>query len=147
TVGAIQPDLSYWPKSNWSASYVDIAAPGCGLETYQWSANSFQKVKVSGTSFAAPLVSFAGNLLKEFNTGVGRKTRIVKSGRYNAGLAGKVQSTRYLDVPAALATTFDVVRDNAGKLRLGQITWTSGNTICTLGSKSRPEIAQVSRVD
>ncbi|MEN3347109.1 MAG: hypothetical protein V7632_744 [Bradyrhizobium sp.] len=134
TVGAVSADNKYWVKSNRSKSFVDIGAPGCAVPTLFWnSANQkFEKVVLSGTSFSAPLASFASNLLQEFSPGARRKARILSSGRFSDDLRDKTRSARMLDIPVALATPFDVVRTGDGKLRLGRISWAPGRTFCNV---------------
>jgi hypothetical protein len=150
TVGAAKPDGSYWIRSNWGMSRVDLAAPGCAVPSLGWDSvtNNFKDVRLSGTSVAAPLVSFAGNLLRDLNDPARIKSRILSSGRYFLSLSDKVRSKRMLDVPTALALPFDAVRDNDGKLHLGRIVnWpASGRLIC---SSLRPvgELAQISRAE
>lgn len=132
TVGAVSSDNKYWVKSNRSRSLVDIGAPGCAVPTLSWNSTSrkFEPVVLSGTSFSAPLVSFASNLLQEFTAGARRKARIVSSGRFSGELRETTRSSRILDIPVALATPFDVVRMGDGKMRLGRITWAPGRTLC-----------------
>jgi Subtilase family len=150
TVGAANPDGTYWVRSNWSTARVDLAAPGCAVPSLGWNnvTSTFKDVRLSGTSVAAPLVSFAGNLLRDLVDPVRIKSRILSSGRYFLALGDKVRSKRMLDVPTALALQFDAIRDSNGKLRLGRIVnWPeSGFSIC---SAKRPagELAQISRAD
>jgi Subtilase family len=144
TVGGISSTGEWWPKSNQSADHVDIAAPGCGVPTLTWDGAHFSKVVVNGTSFSAPLASFAANLLQEFNLGARRKARILSSGRYYANLRTKTRSSRALDVPAALATPFDVVRTDVGTMRLGHITLPAGKTLCQ-SPMTRATFAQIHR--
>lgn len=148
TVGASEPDGTYWPKSNWSKSFVDIAAPGCGVPTIIWNSTTqtFERQSLSGTSFSAPLVSFAGNLLREYSNGARIKSRILSTGRYSAALKDDVRSSRILDVPIALATPFDAIRMADGRLRLGHINWPNGRTLCG-GEKHRGQLAQIHRAD
>jgi len=144
TVGAADAGGRYWARSNRGAARVDLAAPGCDVPSLQWNAdlNRFEEVKLSGTSFAAPLVSFAGNLLRELADPIRIKSRILYSARYSPELQGKVRSFRMLDIPTALALPFDTVRDASG-LRLGQIIWPeAGRSICGK-IKKRDEIAQL----
>ena len=134
TVGAVTADNKYWTKSNKSKLFVDIGAPGCAVPTIFWNSTSrkFEHVVLSGTSFSAPLVSFASNLLQEFSPGARRKARILSSGRFSDDLRDKTRSARVLDIPVALATPFDVVRMGDGKMRLGRISWVPGRTLCNV---------------
>ncbi|WKA29818.1 S8/S53 family peptidase [Bradyrhizobium roseum] len=148
TVGAVSSDNRYWAKSNKSQSFVDIGAPGCAVPTLSWNSTSqkFEPVVLSGTSFSAPLASFASNLLQEFTAGARRKARILSSGRFSSDLRKTTRSSRVLDIPAALATPFDVVRMGDGKMRLGRITWAPGRTLCNVPFVQN-SFAQVHRTD
>ena len=144
TVGAVSSTDQWWSKSNKSAEHVDLAAPGCGVPTFSYDGSKFTKVVVNGTSFSAPLVSFAANLLQEYASGARRKNRILSTARYSQDLLGKTRSARILDIPTALATPFDVVRTDDGKFRLGRITLSPGATLC--GSPlTRTAFAQIHR--
>jgi hypothetical protein len=144
TVGAVSSTDQWWSKSNQSPDHVDLAAPGCGVPTFNWDGTSFTKVVVNGTSFSAPLVSFAANLLQEYASGARRKNRILSTGRYSQDLVGKTRSARILDIPTALATPFDVVRNGDGTIRLGHITLSPGATLCGR-SLTRAAFAQIHR--
>src|ERR1700730_1932166 len=91
TVGAANPDGSYWIRSNWGTSAVDLAAPGCAVPSLGWNSvtSNFKDVRLSGTSVAAPLVSFAGNLLRDLIEPARIKSRILSSGRYFSSLSDK----------------------------------------------------------
>ena len=152
-VGAMDPDGKYSSFSNWGEKYVDIVAPGCAVPAIYWDAqqDGFVTSSLEGTSMAAPLVSFAVNLLgTEGWRDIGhRKSRILGSGRYSAVLDGKddskirkVRSRRALDVPTALATPFDVVRTKTG-IRYGRVNWNlAGESVCGL-KRPRSEVMQV----
>jgi hypothetical protein len=148
TVGAIKPDGTYWNKSNWSAKYVDIAAPGCGVPTFTWDPVSkrFTTLYGSGTSLSSPLVSFAGSLLRDdFTTTKRIKIRLLTSGHFYPGLVDKVASARSLDVPNAISVYFDTVRDAEDRLRLGRIDWqANGRSVCN-EIRKRNEVLQISR--
>jgi hypothetical protein len=148
TVGAVSSDNKYWVKSNKSRSFVDIGAPGCAVPTMFWNSSQkkFENVVLSGTSFSAPLVSFASNMLQEFSAGARRKARILSSGRFAADLREKTRSSRILDIPVALATPFDVVRMGDGKMRLGRIGWAAGRTFCE-APFVQGSFAQIHRTD
>jgi Subtilase family len=147
TVGGVDQTGIYWKGSDWSVHFVDIAAPGCSVPTYEWKNNQFEPVSVTGTSFAAPLVSFAANLLHDLGDAKRTKARILSSGRYNGNLLDKVWSSRMLDVATAVATPFDALRDGAGKLRLGHIQWPAGGVgFCGLQQK-KIRVGQIHLVD
>lgn len=145
TVGAIGSDDKWWSKSNKSVEHVDLAAPGCGVPTLTWDGSNFSKVVVNGTSFSAPMVSFAANLLQEYGSGARRKNRILSSGKYSEDLRKKTRSSRILDIPVALATPFDAVRTGDGSLRLGRIVLSPGGTMCGR-SLTRSAFAQIHRI-
>jgi hypothetical protein len=150
TVGGLAPDNTYWSESNYSTQFVDIAAPACGVPTFVWNtaARQFEEARLNGTSFAAPLVSFTANLLRNNAFRAARaKARIVGSGRYIESLKDKVGSSRALDVPVAVATNFDVVRMREGTLRLGMLNWPeTGKTFCKQERK-RDDFMQIHRAD
>jgi subtilisin family serine protease len=149
TVGAADFDGKYWVRSNWSTLRVDIAAPGCAVPTFAWdgTVGAFKEVPLSGTSVAAPLVSFAGNLLRDLGDTSRIKARILSTGRYFPSLADKVRSSRMLDVPVALALQFDALRDANGRLRLGHVVWPeAGSSLCGRVVR-RDEISQISTYD
>jgi hypothetical protein len=116
------------------------------VPTYGWT-DKFEEVRRSGTSFAAPLVSFAGSLLRDLGDAVRIKSRVLSSGRYFSALTTKVRSSRMLDVPTALAVQFDAIRDKEGALRLGRIDWPKGGRTVCRGMRLREQIAQISLVD
>jgi hypothetical protein len=150
TVGAADSQGKYWKKSNWSMTNVDIAAPGCAVPTYSWNGDTkkFDTVSLSGTSFAAPLVSFAANLLHGgLPDPAVIKSRILYSGRYFSDLATKVRSSRMLDVPTALAFQFDAIRDGSGKLLLGRIDWPEAGLEFCGSTRKKDDVAQLSFVD
>ena len=81
TVGALDGDGRRAAFSNWSTTAVDIAAPGC--EIASWLSNSPETTKLSGTSQAAPLVTFAAALLRSLDansTPFEIKSRLIASG-------------------------------------------------------------------
>lgn len=67
TVGMSRHDGTLHPKSNWSATYVDLLAPGCDIPSYGIEGEGQDRRLVparwTGTSFAAPLVTFTVGLL------------------------------------------------------------------------------------
>ena len=66
TVAALDLDGHKAGFSNYGADYVDIGAPGCRQPVLEFDASSgsFNLVEASGTSFAAPNVSFVAALLE-----------------------------------------------------------------------------------
>lgn len=130
TVASLDGDRRYSRFSNVGRDTVDMAAPGCQIES--WLQNSHTKTRLSGTSQAAPQVAFAATLLR---TLVGDanprwlKTRIVTSGRLlHPDDQGFTAYRVGLDIPKALYWYDDYLRlagDRAGEY-LGEITMVSG---------------------
>lgn len=150
TVGATRPDRTYAKFSNFSPQHVDLAAPGCGVQTLTWNqtAGKFEPILLDGTSLAAPLVSFTANLIHaDYGGATGRlKARLIASGGYSADLEGKVWSTRILDIPAAIASPFDVVRMKDNTLRLGRIEWPEAGKVFCDRKHPRSKLRQVHAV-
>ena len=113
TVAALDSDGKLAAFSNYGARYVDIAAPGCLQRAYERDANGFRVVEVSGTSFAAPHVSFAAALLRAaWPMAVpSRIKRRILSGADISPLLdpNKVSYSRKLDIVKTLAIYQDVV--------------------------------------
>ncbi|CAN7751099.1 S8 family serine peptidase [Variovorax sp. LjRoot175] len=65
TVAALDGDGGLAPFSNYGARAVDIAAPGCEIES--WIANTHELTRLSGTSQAAPWVTFTAALLRSLD--------------------------------------------------------------------------------
>jgi hypothetical protein len=103
--------------SNWGRNYVDIAAPGCSIKQIRSDGSI---VYNSGTSFAAPLVSFAAVMLRALGGSSMRpadiKKRILVSSRFRPDLARKVASGGALDLPTALSLYDDVIIPRSGTL-------------------------------
>ncbi len=81
TIAAIDGDGRIAPFSSIGATAVDLAAPGCRM--HSWIDRTGPPVPLSGTSQAAPLVSFAASLLRSYVPGVSAKllkARLVTSG-------------------------------------------------------------------
>ncbi|GGN62402.1 hypothetical protein GCM10011349_46060 [Novosphingobium indicum] len=69
--------------TNRSADYVDLAAPGCNVESWL---DGEQPARLSGTSQAAPIVTFAAMLLARYKFDAPRiKRRLLLSGDILAG--------------------------------------------------------------
>jgi hypothetical protein len=81
TVAAHDADGRLTAFSNYGAESVDIAAPGC--EVPSWIGTSSETIPLSGTSMAAPHVSFSAALLQSTNQdmkGEAIRIRLVVSG-------------------------------------------------------------------
>ena len=99
--------------TNASAQYVDLAAPGCKIAS--WLDVDHPEAAISGTSQAAPLVSFAAMLLRSMWTTakpVNIKNRLLYSGDLldtdddQSVIASKAQ----LDIPKSLTFLSDRVK-------------------------------------
>lgn len=109
--------------SNYGRDYADIAAPGCDLIYREGSPRLF------GTSFSAPLVTFAVAMLRSFSFGLGTDTPLIKqrlevSSDYDPLLSDAVATSGRLNIAKTLSLYDDVieVRDGqASKLLFG--TW------------------------
>lgn len=69
------------PFSNYSKDHVDIAAPGCRINS--WMSRLGDTANLSGTSMAAPQVTFAATLLRSVApkaSGADIKNRLIASG-------------------------------------------------------------------
>lgn len=126
TVAASEPSGNLAPFSNYSAKRVDIAAPGCRVPTYDWDAATRQmkSARLSGTSFAAPLVSLTASLLRQQRIGSASaiKRRIISSGDFKKSLQDTIASARILNIPKALSTRFDYLESITGELLFGRVT-------------------------
>lgn len=125
SVAAHRRDGSLAPFSNYSGEGIDLAAPGCGLQS--WLGNTLAETPLDGTSQAAPLVTFAASLLKWLRPDLKPwelKARLIASGELIVdGGAPGTQPTREgestadglayrvkLNIPRALFLTEDYVR-------------------------------------
>ncbi|MDD1139724.1 S8 family serine peptidase [Pseudomonas sp. TNT2022 ID233] len=133
TVAAHKPNGELAAFSNRSARSVDLAAPGCDLSS--WLDDSKTITKVSGTSQAAAVVTFAAALLKSIDnmSPVEIKNRLMVSGDLllnsttkNAPRPDETLSRSKLNIPRALYIFDDYVKytsleDGAVHEILGQI--------------------------
>lgn len=104
TTDASQPNL--WTQSSYSSEYVDIAAPGVDVLSYD---HKGEKVCATGTSISAPLVSFTAALLYTFGLPSIKeiKSRILATADHEKTLSQKVNNGRVLNIHRAA----DVFRD------------------------------------
>jgi hypothetical protein len=166
TVGA-HDGADHWAKFSDYGAPVDLLAPGCRVPTYELDlkkANSKQFVLVpaylNGTSFAAPIVTFAASLLstfERFRTKPGFvKTRLILSTDYHFDLQGKAYSDGVLDIPKALSFENDVVEMEPSaderamidhEMHVGYITNTAsiGDIICK-GNEKRIQFSSVEKL-
>ncbi len=126
SVAALDLDGSRAGFSNYGSEYVDIAAPGCRQRVFEYNdeSRSFSFQRKSGTSFAAPLVSFTAALIKSFWLGASPrkiKHRIITASDISEELWGKgeVAGGRMLNVVKAVSLYQDIVEARAdGESRL-----------------------------
>lgn len=125
TVAALDVNGFLAPFSNHGAAFVDIAAPGCLQEVYAYDSGqeAYRLVKVSGTSFATPWVSFVAALLKAVwldATPRALKRRILTSADIDGKLPrAQVADSRKLNIVKALSVYDDVVEGTIdGETRL-----------------------------
>jgi len=92
--------------SNFGEEYVDIAAPGCQVLAF---VDGTTKKHYSGTSQAAPLVSFTAAMIKRLGISSPKriKQRIIYSARHVDGM--DVAASGVLDIAAAINIRHDSV--------------------------------------
>jgi hypothetical protein len=112
--------------SNRSSTYVDLAAPGCEIKS--WVDAEQPPIAVSGTSQAAPEVTFAASLLRSLwnTTPVKLKNRLLYSGDLleDDGDAAVVKSKARLNIGKALAypwTRVSFTRNGESRALLGEL--------------------------
>jgi len=93
--------------SNYGSEYVELAAPGCKIRS--WPRGDGEPMALSGTSFAAPIVSFAAALLRSLfdqydGNALGLKNRLLSSSRYSEAL---FNCKRRKDVMPPVSTLID----------------------------------------
>src|SRR5207245_2707055 len=96
-VGAAAPDGTRARFSNHGKERVDLLAPGCRI---QFTGPSGESDLLNGTSFAAPLVTFAAALVRGLGVPgpIGVKERIVASGDYDPSLEDTVIYSARLNI-------------------------------------------------
>ena len=111
TVGAADADLLAPAKfSQRSAIIVDLFAPGTCMESLGGGTDGGGDVAYSGTSQAAPLVTFALSLLKYLSVPQEEaKFRILDTVDYAKGFEGQAISEGGLNIPKALDFFDDIV--------------------------------------
>lgn len=102
-------------QSTWSEAHVELAAYGCRIPVLEEGAEKAVVVYRSGTSLAAPLVSFAAAVLNKYNIGgpAEVKVRLLASADYDPKLQGKVKRNLKLNVVRAVAIGSDVIETNS----------------------------------
>lgn len=174
TVAATDYDGSLTGFSNWSNESVDIAAYGCRLPVLEYSnaSESYHRGEASGTSLAAPLVSFTAGLIKTIwptATPEAIKRRLLVSADIDDRLLNGVEidgakhkqrlikDGRRLNIAKALSLYQDVVEvevDGARRTIRGAISadaqvFTVCNPVLTLyrgPKKSQSQIRKIARI-
>lgn len=117
--------------SNFGRTHVDVAAPGCDVISYGFDG---ELVHYSGTSFAAPIVSFTAALLvsEQLPTARAIKARIMASVDIRKTLQDSVVSEGSLNVVKAVSVSYDVleVKDSTGQPLLGWIVGPASLQVC-----------------
>lgn len=118
TVGAADRDLLAPAKfSQRSSKVVDLFAPGVCMESLGGGDEGGEYISYSGTSQAAPLVTFALSLLKFLAVPSDEaKFRVLDTVDYAKGFEGHAISEGVLNIPKALDFFDDVVVFNDPKL-------------------------------
>lgn len=117
-VAAIESTGSLAPFSNIGVDAVDMGAPGCGIES--WIADEQKPVPMSGTSQAAPIVTFAATLLRSMSVTAAPatiKTRLIASGDLLPDTErGRTAYAVKLNIPRAMLWLHDtlLVSDETG---------------------------------
>jgi len=118
TVAAIESTGVLAPFSNMSSDSVDMGAPGCGIES--WIAYDKEPTPMSGTSQAAPIVTFAAALLRSMSGTVTPgviKARLIASGDLLPDTEeGRTAYAVKLNIPRAMLWLHDtlLVKDETG---------------------------------
>jgi hypothetical protein len=122
--------------SNHGTPYVDIGAQGCKVPvlSYRVEQGDWVTSQASGTSVAAPLVSFTAALVhSEKNPGVtpiGLKRRLLASADLRPELARHIADGRLLNVVKAVAVFDDVVElKESGRLILGDLQFSNASGV------------------
>lgn len=112
-VGGLQPgdsvgEVRLWGQSNYSEKLVDIAAPAVSIPSLDGQGHTGC---FTGTSAAAPQVSFAAGLLWAFgyDSPAEIKRRLLATAREVPILKGKVRQGRVLDLSSALDVFVDQI--------------------------------------
>lgn len=131
TVGAANWSENLAAFSNYSPSHVDLSAPGCRIATlgFDPDGGGYTIHFESGTSLAAPYVSFAAGLLKAempSETLHSIKNRLLYSADILPGLLSKVRDGREVNLVRALSVFSDLVEFSDGTILRGELTLPSG---------------------
>jgi subtilisin family serine protease len=139
TVGAYAGNLARASFSNFGRRYVDLLAPGCDVPY------AADKPGVTGTSFAAPLVSMTAALLHSFGLGSSTeiKRRLQASVDYDQYLEDIVLWSGRLNIAKSLSVYEDVLERRSSKeLSFGR--WTLSDDVCSDRSFDADTIKKIS---
>lgn len=163
TVAALDLDGTLAGFSNRGSAYVGLAAPGCEVPVLEYDAETraMRRTNASGTSFAAPQVSFTAALLRAIwpeAQPADLKRRLLTSATVSSRLdPTQVADRRRLDPVKALTVYQDVVevvvdgerRLIRGKVDPAKVSWSScdGENLLRLESWSRrPKARAVKKI-
>lgn len=120
SVAAHDNNFQLLSESNYSADYVDVAAPGYKIKSLVREGSADE---LSGTSQAAPLVSLAAALI--YSQGLTDpsqiKQRILNATDYVPGYRNKIRSEGKLNIAKAVSVDQDVIELSDHKLKIGRI--------------------------
>lgn len=109
------------PFSDFDSEFVEIGAPGCAVPVLNYDSQKHawdsQPKLVNGTSFSAPLVSFAAGMIWSEYPDLNAsevKQRILAASDLNPQLSGKITDGRILNLIKSLAIFNDVLETNEG---------------------------------
>jgi Subtilase family/Trypsin len=135
-VAGLDNDGTVAPYSNYGSEYVELGAPGCDVPALEYDSADGEWTfgALTGTSMAAPLVSFAAALVRsEVGTGwngIDIKRRLLVSADLDYGLISKITDGRKLNIRKALSLYSDVVEVDK-KLLFGQVVFSLNGTALT----------------
>jgi hypothetical protein len=128
-----KPELKRFNQSNYGERYVDIGAPGCNIPSVAFENHGWKEVELNGTSFAAPLVTFAAALIKseagneELLTPLNLKQRLLASSDLHPALDGDIKDGRVLNLVKAVSLYEDIIELSDGTILRGTIKFKQGH--------------------
>jgi hypothetical protein len=132
TVAALDLDGNVAQFSNRGADFVEIAAPGCAVELLRFDTQNRRFVHTfqSGTSFAAPLVSFAAALTSQESGLMGEalKERLLYGADLRPALASAIAYGRVLNPVKAASVFTDVIERENAHLARGRLDFVGQDT-------------------
>lgn len=111
---------AWWPDSARSPSLVQIAAPAAGIASLD---DAGRPVCATGTSAAAPVVSFAAALVRSFGLRdpAAIKARLLDTADRDPALEDRVEDGRLLNVPRAVDLFSDILVRTDGMVLRGRL--------------------------